>query len=147
VADIVRKTDYYYTEVPNKPGGGAKVLAAIKKAGVNLLAFSGFPGNGSAQLDFCVGDPEALKACCQREGIKLLGPKTCFLIQGDDRTGAVSDILSKLADAEVNVTAFDAVSSGSGRYGGILWVVPGDVEKTARLLGATARAEQKVGAR
>ncbi|MBI3724134.1 hypothetical protein HY251_09315 [bacterium] len=75
MADIVRKVDYYYTEVPHKTGEGARVLGVFKRAGVNLLAFSSFPGDGNAQHDLCPADGEALKACCQHEGIKLMGPK------------------------------------------------------------------------
>jgi len=34
----------------SRPGQGTKVLDAIRKAGINLLAFSGFPvGKGKAQ--------------------------------------------------------------------------------------------------
>ncbi len=43
MADSVRKVDYFYIELPNKPGEGAKALTALREAGVNLLAFTGFP--------------------------------------------------------------------------------------------------------
>jgi hypothetical protein len=65
-----------------------------------------------------------------------VGPKTGFLIQGEDRPGAGAELISKLAEAKINVTACDAVAAGEGRYGTILWVKPQDVQKAARVLGA-----------
>ncbi|MGH8645061.1 MAG: hypothetical protein ACREX4_11615 [Gammaproteobacteria bacterium] len=59
------------------------------------------------------------------------------LLQGDDKVGALTDILSKLAEAKITVTALDAVTAGEGRFGAIFWVQPKDVAKTAKLLGAT----------
>jgi prephenate dehydratase len=69
--------------------------------------------------------------------LKLSLKKTGFLVQGDDKVGALTDILSKLAEARINVTALDAVTAGEGRFGAIFWVKPKDVAKTAKLLGAT----------
>ena len=44
-------------------------------------------------------------------------------------------MMSRLAEAKVNVTALQAISAGSGRYGAIFWVKPRDVKKTAKLFG------------
>ena len=38
MADTVRQVDYFYMQVSDKAGEGAKVLRALKDAGVNLLA-------------------------------------------------------------------------------------------------------------
>ena len=43
MAETIRQVDYYYTETPDKPGEGCRILDGLKEAGVNLLAFSGFP--------------------------------------------------------------------------------------------------------
>jgi len=37
VPDAIRRIDYYYVTVPDKPGEVARVLAAVRGAGVNLL--------------------------------------------------------------------------------------------------------------
>jgi len=42
MADQIRRVDYFYVEVPDKPGEGARVLTALKEAGVNLLNFTAF---------------------------------------------------------------------------------------------------------
>ncbi len=137
MAEVVRRVEYYYTEVPDRSGGGAKVLRALKAEGVNLIAFNGFPMSARrAQLDFVPSNARALRAAARKAGIKLTGPKTAFLIQGDDRVGAVANIVSKLGKAGLNVVAMNAVVAGRKRYGAILWVKPGNVDKAAQILGA-----------
>jgi len=137
MTDTVRRVQYFYVEAPDKPGEGAKLLTMLKEAGVDLLAFSGFPKGRRAQIDFIPADPAAFRAAARKAKLKLVGPKTGFLVQGEDRPGAVAEFMAKLADAKINVTALDAVAAGSGRYGAILWVKPGDVTKAARVLGAS----------
>jgi hypothetical protein len=137
MADTVQRVQYFYTEVPDKPGEGAKALSVLKEAGVNLLAFSGFPKGRRAQMDFIPTDQTAFKAAARKAKLKLVGPKTGFLIQGEDRVGAVAELMTRLADAGINVTAVDAVAAGTGRYGAILWVKPCDVNKAAKALGAS----------
>jgi predicted amino acid-binding ACT domain protein len=66
----------------------------------------------------------------------VVGPKRGFLVQGEDRVGAVADLLDRLGTAKINVTAIDAVSV-DGQYGAIFWVAPKDVKKAAALLGAS----------
>lgn len=46
MADQIQRVPYFYTEVPDKPGEGAKVLGMVKEAGINLLAFVAFPKVG-----------------------------------------------------------------------------------------------------
>jgi hypothetical protein len=135
MAETVRQVDYFYMEVPNKIGEGAKVLQALREAAVNLVAFSGFPAGRRAQLDFFPADPAAFKAVAKANRWKLVGPKRGFLIQGDDRVGAVADLIGKLAAANINVIAIDAVSVDE-RYGALCWVAPRDVRKAATLLNA-----------
>lgn len=135
MGDNISPVDYFYVMVPNKPGEGARHLSALAEAGINLLAFSGFPEGRGAQLDFVPGDAAAFRQFAKAAKWKVKGPKRAFLVAGDDRVGAVADTLRKLADAKINVTAVDAVCAGSGRYGAILWVAPRDVKKAAKALG------------
>ncbi len=134
MADEIQRVQYFYTEVSDKPGESLKVLNALRDEGVNLSAFVAFPKGRRAQLDFVPTDQAAFKDAAKKAKIKLVGPKTCFLIQGDDRTGAVAEIESKLSEAKINVTALHAIAAGSGRYAAILWVKPRDVNKAAKLL-------------
>ena len=136
MAEAVRKIQYFHVTAPDRAGEGVKALRILREAGVNLLAFSGFPAGRRAQLDFVPQDPAAFRAAARKEKWKVVGPKTAFLVEGDDRTGVMADVLGVLADAGVNVTASDAVIAGGGRFGAILWVKAGDVARAARLLGA-----------
>jgi hypothetical protein len=136
MADTVRAVDYYYVTVPNVPGEGQRILSALKDSGVNLLAFLGFPEGGQSQLDLVPEDPDALKRAAEEAGVPLSEAKRAFLIQGDDRVGAVADTIAKLAEANINVTAAAAAGAGSERYGMILWVPAADVERAADALGA-----------
>lgn len=135
--DAIRQVEYFYITAPNKPGEGARALNTLKEAGVNLLAFSGFPQGRRVQLDFIPADPAAFKQAAKRARWKVVGPKRGFLVQGDDRVGAIAELLERLAAAKVNVTAIDAVCVGDGRYGAIFWVATKDVKKTAAVLGTS----------
>ena len=134
MAETIRQVDYFYVQVPHKAGQGAKILRTLKDAGVNLVAFSGFPAGRRAQLDFIPADAAAFKSAAKANKWKVVGPKRGFWIQGDDRVGAVADIVGKLADARINVTAIDAICT-EGRYGALCWVAPRDVKKAAQVLG------------
>ncbi len=136
MAETVRTMDYFYVMVPDKPGEGARILAELKNAGVNLIAYSGFPEGRGAQLDFVPMNSMAFRDVAKRMKWKVKGPKRCFIIEGDDRIGACAEVLGKLAAAKVNVVAMDAVAAGAGRWGAILWVSPGAVKKAAAVLGA-----------
>ena len=142
MADTVRLVEYFYVTAPNKAGEGARALATLRDAGVNLLAFSGFPKGRGAQMDFIPADPAAFKQAAKKAKWKVVGPKRGFLLQGDDRLGAGADLLDRLGRAKINVTAIDAVTLGGGRYGAIFWVAPKDVKKAATLLGASSPAAE-----
>jgi len=136
MSDRLRKVDYFYAMLPNTAGQGAKVMAGLAAAGVNLLAFSGFPAGRRAQLDLVPEDSAKLKRAAKKLGLKLSAKKTGFLVTGDDRVGALTGILAALAAAKINVTAVDAVSGGKGRYGAIFWVKPQAVARAAKRRGA-----------
>ena len=136
MSDAVRKVDYFYVVVPDRPGECAKVLSALAAEGINLLAFSGFPSARKGQLDLIPEDSAAFKLAAKKLKLKLSPRKSGFLLQGDDRVGAMNETLDKLAGAKINVTAMNAVSSGDGRYGAIFWVKPVAVSRAAKLLGA-----------
>lgn len=130
----VKKIVYFVTKLPNRVGAAAHVLNALR--GVNLLAFTGFPATGGAQVDFIPQNAASFKAAAKRAKIKLRPKTGGFLIQGKDRPGAIARVMSRLAAAKINVTAIDALSAGGGRFGAILWVKPKDARHAARVLGA-----------
>ena len=140
MADEIRRIDYYYASVPDKPGEGARILSALRQAGVNLLGASAFlsafsHGARRSQVDLIPEDGAALMQAAKSAGLNLSKKKSGFLIQGDDRPGVIAEITQKLADAKVNITSVQAFCGGSGRYGGMLWVKPPDMRKAAKAFG------------
>jgi hypothetical protein len=136
MADSIRKVDCFYIEVPDKPGEGTRILEGLKKAGVNMLAFCGFPTTESrSQLDVVPENAEAFRKAAVGLGLKLSDRKQAFLVRGDDRVGACADVYGKLSAQGSNVTAAQATTAGSWRWGMILWVKPADFERAGRALG------------
>lgn len=136
MADTIRRVNYYYATISDKPGEGARLLDTLRRAGVNLLALHAFPSARKAQIDLIPSDAGPFLAAAKGATIKLSKPKTAFLIEGDDRVGALAGVLARLGAAKINVTAVTGVCAGMGRYGAILWVKPRDVNKAAAALGA-----------
>jgi len=134
MADKIRRVDYYYVDVPDRPGEAARVLIALRDQGVSLLSMTAFPRSaGTAQVDLVAGKGDLEKAA-GKAGLKLSPKKQAFFITGADRPGAVAEILGKLSDAKINVTAANAACGQTG-FGMVLWVKPADVEAAAKALG------------
>jgi len=128
---------YCYLNVPNRAGHGDRVLGELERAGVDLLAFSAFPSKGGkAQVDLIAETLAPVRRVAKKNGWRLSKPKKGFLVQGDDKVGAVHRQVHKLAKEKINVTAANAVAAGKGRWGMILWVKPKDYGRAAKALGA-----------
>ncbi|HEX9399704.1 MAG TPA: hypothetical protein VF912_06300, partial [Anaeromyxobacter sp.] len=68
----IRRVDYFYFWLDDRPGEGTRVLAKLKDARVNLLSFTAFPsGGGKAQLTIVPEDPEELVAAAKIAGLHL----------------------------------------------------------------------------
>lgn len=136
MASTVRRTAYFSMKTPNRVGQGARLLNALAAHRINLLAFTGFPNAGRAQVDFVPYDAAKFARAARKLGMKVSRRKTVFLAQGTDKAGAVAAICGKLARAGINMVAMDAVAAGKGRYGAIFWVKPRDVARATRVLKA-----------
>jgi hypothetical protein len=136
MSETIRLVDYFYIGAPQRPGEAARALSQLQEAGINLLAFSGFPAGRRAQMDFVPEDAAAFRAAAKKAGWKLTGPKKVFLVAGEDRVGAMAEVVTKLATAKINITATQAITAGSGRFGALLWVQARDVKRAAQALGA-----------
>ena len=72
MSDEIRRIDYYYVTVPDKPGEAARVLAALRGAGINLLGVSAFPhGARRSQLDLIPEDSAAFTKAARGAALKL----------------------------------------------------------------------------
>ncbi len=137
MADEIRRLDYYSVVVSNKVGEGARVLGALRDAGVNFTGVWGYQTKpNQARLELAPADSAAFKKAARKAGLKLGKKYTAFWLRGEDRAGAVAGALDQLAQAGVNVVAVKAVCAGAGRFGAAFFVAPKDVRKAAKALGA-----------
>ena len=136
MADDIRVVDHYSASIPNKVGEGARVLAVLRDSGVNFIAFWGYEhGEGRAQLEFIPEDSATFVTAAKQAKLRLR-KSTALYIHGEDRPGAIADILGKLAGARINVAAVQAVCGGGGSYGTIVFLPEGAARKAATVLGA-----------
>ena len=109
MAEEIRVVEHYSASILNKVGEGARVLGVLRDAGVNLIAFWGYKhGPGRAQLEFIPEDSATFVAAAKQAKLRLRKRMALF-IHGDDRPGAIADILAKLGGANINVVALQAV--------------------------------------
>lgn len=131
----VIEAEYFYAIVSDRPGEARKLLEFLSEKDVNLLAFTAFPvGEGKSQLDFFPADPVALTKAAENAGMELVGPKKAFLIQGEDKVGALYNYHLKLSNAGINIHAANGVVDGTGRFGYVIWVNLSDYAKAADAL-------------
>lgn len=136
MADEVRTVTYYSAEIANKVGEGARVLKALQEGGVNFTGFWGYPVGRKARLDMVPAEDAVLKKAAKKAGLALSPKMTGFFINGEDRPGAVAEVLAKLAAVGVSARAVQAICAGAGRYGSFVQVGAEDVRKSKKALGA-----------
>ncbi|HEV8702910.1 MAG TPA: hypothetical protein VGV60_16690 [Candidatus Polarisedimenticolia bacterium] len=133
----IRAVEYFYVMVKDRPGAAYELLSHLAAAEVNLLAFNAIPtGPEHTQLVLFPEKVELLIKAAEKAGLRLMGPERAFLIQGDDRLGAIAEIHRRLLDAQINVYASSGVTDGRGGYGYILYVKADQFRSAALVLGA-----------
>jgi hypothetical protein len=134
--DVIRRVDYFNTTIRDEPGEGYRLLAQLAELGLNLVAFTAVPiGPNSTQLTLFPEDSGMMQSAAQRAGMRLEGPHPAFLVQGDDKLGALAQIHEDLYEAAVNIYASSGVTDGRGTFGYLIYVRPEDYERAASALG------------
>jgi len=135
--DEITRVDYCIGAIPNQPGEGAKVLGALKEAGISLTGFMGYRKTAKTAEVVLVVPEKApgLAKAAKKAGLALGQKFKAFLITGEDRVGALLEAAEKLAAAGINVVSTHAVVAGAGRYGALVAVDPKDLKKAAKALG------------
>ncbi len=135
--DEIRKVECFKALIPHQVGAGAKALAGLKDAGVNLLGLWAYPKNKKEAVIELIPEAGAgFAKLAKKAGLTVGKKETAFLVSGEDRPGAVAEALAKVAAAGINVIAVKALASGGGRFGAGIFVAPADVRKAAKALGA-----------
>lgn len=131
----IRRADYFYTTVQDKPGEGYRLLSLLAEMGINLLAATAIPvGPMRTQLTLFPEDAAKMESEAKKAGLVLDGPHRALLVQGDDELGALAGVHERLYEANVNVYASSGVTDGKGSYGYILYVRPEEYERAAAAL-------------
>jgi predicted amino acid-binding ACT domain protein len=134
--DVIRRVDYFNTTIRDRPGEVYRLLSQLAEMGLNLVAFTGVPiGPSSTQLTLFPEDTAAMESAAQRAGMRLEGPHPAFLVQGDDKLGALAGFHQDLYRANVNVYASSGVTDGRGTFGYLIYVRPEDYDRAAAALG------------
>ena len=138
MAQSVCKVEFFTATIANKIGEGAKVLYALKEAGVNLAAFWGYPLGAKAKMaaiEIIPVSAAGFGKIARKAGLQI-EKGMAFLVEGDDQPGAVADLLGALAAAGINVNAVKAMQSGEAKYRAGIFVAKEDLRKAAKVLGA-----------
>lgn len=136
MTETIQRGHYFYAIVEDKPGVLYNLLEYFQGTGVKFMAFSAFPiGSGRSQMDFFPTNPEAFKAAAIKVGLELVGPRSAFVVQGDDTPGALVHYHKRLFDSGINIHAASGVTDGRGSFGYVIWVNPEDYDDAAKTMG------------
>lgn len=130
----IRRELYFSIHGKDKPGEISAITAALMSAGVDCSGIWGF-GTSSDRAEIMVvpRHPKDFKALAQKEGWQF-SEGICFHLEGDDKTGALVDILNKIAREKINLKAVDAIAVDSA-FGCYLWAGDAESEQVAQILG------------
>src|ERR1039458_7445600 len=107
MADEISRVEYYVAAIPHKAGEGARILTAFKDAGMNLVGCLGYRKTARNAEIILVLDEKTpgVSAAAKRAALTLGKKQKAFLVNGEDRPGAVAEVMCKLAEAGINVTS------------------------------------------
>ena len=130
--NVKRVTELAFN-VEDRPGMLADITRHLAEAGINLVALLAWSeGGGRARVGCVAEDVGKLKALAAQFGIEVR-EHTLFLLEGEDRVGALVELATELGNAGVNITGVNACAN-FGRYTCLLRVADEDVEKAGAVL-------------
>jgi len=128
----IRQVTAVVLQVEDRVGVLHEVLCVLRDAGVNMLAIASQRRQGTALMAI-PEDVNAVRELARSRGVSLQW-RQVFLIEGDDRVGALCDITKALRDAGVSIEDVAALSAAK-RYAAVLTFADADLEAAGRALG------------
>ena len=117
----------------NKPGALAHVCSTLGKAGVNVSAVLAPDVRGRGKVRLLLDGVEKAKEALSAAKIRF-SEEDVIALSLDNRAGALSEIVEKLAQAKINMKyAYATVAEGSTK-GTVIIAVP-NVDKALGVLG------------
>jgi hypothetical protein len=137
MVDLVEKIHCQGILTDDDTAHTAEIIDALTDSGVDLLALlESQHSPGRAQVDLITRDTELLAETADEMGWILSERRPGFLVQGNDSPNAVSETLTRLADAQIQVASVHAIAAGPGRFGALLLVKPAEEERASEVLHA-----------
>ena len=128
----IRQVTACVIQVEDKVGVLNRVLCVLRDSGVNMLAIASQRRQATALMAI-PEDVQAVRELAREQGVRLQ-TRQVFLIEGDDRVGALCDITRSIADAGISIEDVAALSAAS-RYAAVLTFADADLEAAAKTLG------------
>jgi len=130
--DIVRAT-YFSISTEDRAGALARFAKLMLEHNINLAGVWGFGlGRGSAQIVAIPHDPIQFRKALKGTSWSLK-EGSCFHLTGEDRAGALSEVLDQIAGEGINLHAVDAMGFEK-RYSAYVWCDEQDIEKLRKIL-------------
>lgn len=125
---------YFTIFLDDRTGQLASISASLFENNVSLHGIWGFgTALGSAQVICIPVDSSQFKNVANNKRWTVK-EGTCFYLKGEDRTGALVDVLNKLAEKNLFIVAMDAIAV-DGKFGCYLWGSDEDHVEIAQVLG------------
>jgi hypothetical protein len=130
----IQRETYFAIEAEDKPGTLALITATLMEEGVDMSGVWGFGlGDGSAKVMAVPRSIPAFKKVAKAAGWNI-NEHICFHLEGDDRPGALVEILHKISSEGLNLNAVDAIGV-EGQFGCYIWSNDDDVIPISEILG------------
>jgi hypothetical protein len=137
----VTKVDIWSSKIEDKPGGLAKVLAALGNAGANLdcvIARRDSAKSGAGIVFLTPAKGAAVRKAAKAEGVAPAKNLATLKVEADDAPGLAGRITSAIANTGVNLRGVSAAATGKRFVGYFGFDNAADATKAARALRALA---------
>ncbi|MCB0330962.1 MAG: hypothetical protein KDD70_14930 [Bdellovibrionales bacterium] len=130
----VSTVTYFTIFLNDKAGQLATISATLLENEVSLHGIWGFGTSlGNAQVQVIPVDPSQFKNVARNKQWSIK-EGTCFYLHGQDKTGALVDVLNKIAEHDIFIVALDALAV-DGQFGCYLWGSDEDHVELSQVLG------------
>jgi len=137
---LVERVDVWAATIPDRPGGLAEVLTALRDAGADLQSIIArrapeHPGNGVVFVTPLQGDAE-IRAAAQA-GFNVTRHLHSVRVVGADQPGVAAVLTQKLAEGGINLRGYSASVIGKQF---VAYVAVDSLDDATRALGILEKA-------